>query len=238
MGANRGWTVRVVEHGRVSDARSGASRGNTVGRPNYAVGHVRPRPRPGAADGSGRGVDGGRRAAGPVGVVAGGGRIGPRGVGLCARAAARRRMSRWWRWRGWTAPARAPAARRPCKHVLALLLLWTDDGIGVRAEPEFVTAGSTSGRRPTIVRPARANGTARARRRSWPIPTPRPSGRRSAGNGSASDWPSWTAGSATRSGRGWQTCRGPATRTSTRSPPGWSTPRRPGVATHSPRHPD
>ncbi|WP_344801040.1 SWIM zinc finger family protein [Microlunatus ginsengisoli] len=32
-----------------------------------------------------------------------------------------------------------PSRKRPCKHVLALLLLWTDDGIGVAAEPQFVT---------------------------------------------------------------------------------------------------
>jgi hypothetical protein len=32
-----------------------------------------------------------------------------------------------------------PSRKRPCKHVLALLLMWTDDGIGVRAEPEFVS---------------------------------------------------------------------------------------------------
>lgn len=32
-----------------------------------------------------------------------------------------------------------PSRKTPCKHVLALLLLWTDDGIGVQAEPEFVT---------------------------------------------------------------------------------------------------
>jgi hypothetical protein len=31
-----------------------------------------------------------------------------------------------------------PSRKRPCKHVLALLLLWTDDGIGVQSEPDFV----------------------------------------------------------------------------------------------------
>lgn len=31
-----------------------------------------------------------------------------------------------------------PSRKRPCKHVLALLLLWVDDGIGVREEPDFV----------------------------------------------------------------------------------------------------
>ncbi len=48
-----------------------------------------------------------------------------------------------------------PSRKRPCKHVLALLLLWTDDGIGVQAEPDFVnrwfdqraaTAERTAGR--------------------------------------------------------------------------------------------
>ncbi len=32
-----------------------------------------------------------------------------------------------------------PSRKRPCKHVLALLLLWIDDGIGVQIEPEFVS---------------------------------------------------------------------------------------------------
>ena len=38
-----------------------------------------------------------------------------------------------------TGTCSCPSRKRPCKHVLALLLLWTDDGIGVAAEPEFVT---------------------------------------------------------------------------------------------------
>jgi len=31
-----------------------------------------------------------------------------------------------------------PSRKHPCKHALALLLLWTDDGIGMANQPEFV----------------------------------------------------------------------------------------------------
>ena len=154
--------------------------------------------------------------------------------GVNAGAAPPRRTAPWSTCPGPAYRCSCPSRKFPCKHVLALLLLWSEGSVpdDAAGPPDWAACLAHA--------PGR-QGEPRASRRVRPSPrTPRrllaaPS---SARPGSRPAWPSSTGGSATRCGRAWPPASRPATATGTTSPPGWSTrkpPAWPSVSAPSPR---